>query len=36
MVVKSNITENDSSLSIESDLKGLSMKGPEPFIKKKG
>ena len=33
--VKSNITENDSSLSIESDLKGLSMKGPEPFIKKK-
>ena len=33
--VKSNITENDSSLSIKSDLKGLSMNGPDPFIKKK-
>ena len=33
--VKSNITENDSSLSIKSDLKGLSINGPEPFFKQK-
>ena len=32
--VKSNIADNDSSLSIESDLKGLSINGPEPFLKK--